>query len=214
VTAAGLSAYNVANALAAAAACDAIGLSPSVIAAGLRSFAQDAAANPGRLNLFERDRILVVVDFAHNEAGLAGLLEVCHALTGGADGDRRTGRVRLALGTAGDRTDAILLRLGEIAGAGADEVVICEKRHYLRGRNLEGLNDLLREGVRRAGNSGEVVAYPSELSALQALLGHAQRGDVVAVMAHVERSEIFAWLEANGFQPMSATAARESMAAG
>ncbi|MDP9271431.1 MAG: Mur ligase family protein [Chloroflexota bacterium] len=212
VTAAGLSAYNVANALAAAAACDAIGLAPSVIAAGLRSFAQDAAANPGRLNLFEHDRILVVVDFAHNEAGLAGLLEVCHAFTG-ADGDRRTGRVRLALGTAGDRTDAILLRLGEIAGAGADEVVICEKRHYLRGRTLEGLNDLLREGVRRAGNSGEVVAYPGELSALQALLANAQRGDVVAVMAHVERSEIFAWLEANGFQPMSATAARESMAA-
>ena len=47
------------------------------IVQGLRSFAQDSAANPGRLNLFERDGVLAIVDFAHNEAGLAGLMDVC-----------------------------------------------------------------------------------------------------------------------------------------
>jgi cyanophycin synthetase len=209
VTAAGLASYNIANALAAAAACDAIGLAPSAIASGLRSFALDTGANPGRLNLFARDGILAIVDFAHNEAGLEGLLEVCRALVGGAEGDRTRHRVRLALGTAGDRTDAILLRLGELAGAGADEVVICEKRHYLRGRTLEGMNAILREGVRRGGYKGKVVAHPTELAALQALLAHAKRGDVAAVMAHVERSEIFAWLAEEGFRP---TSAREAVA--
>ncbi len=194
VTFAGLSRYNVANALAAAAAADALGLSRARIAAGLRSFTLDAAVNPGRLNLFERRGVLVLVDFAHNEAGLAGLLDVARALAG-------RGRVRLALGTAGDRTDAILRRLGELA-ATADDIVICEKRHYLRGRSLEEMNALLREGVAAGGYRGEVKAFPSELAALQALLGRARRRDIVAVMSHVERAEIFDWLASAGFAPV------------
>ena len=82
VTFAGLSRYNVANALAAAAACDALGLTTRQIVAGLRSFRLDEAANPGRLNLFERDGIYALVDFAHNEAGLAGLMDVARAVAG------------------------------------------------------------------------------------------------------------------------------------
>ncbi|HYI67607.1 MAG TPA: Mur ligase family protein, partial [Candidatus Limnocylindrales bacterium] len=76
VTVAGLSRYNIANALAAAATCDALGIPAARIRRGLRSFSQDATANPGRLNLFERRGIFVIIDFAHNEAGLAGLMEV------------------------------------------------------------------------------------------------------------------------------------------
>ena len=109
VTFGGLSRYNVANALAAVAACDALGLTPREIASGLTSFRLDEDANPGRLNLYERDGVLALVDFAHNEAGLTGLVEVARALAG-------SHAVRLAYGTAGDRTDEILHRLGVIAG--------------------------------------------------------------------------------------------------
>jgi cyanophycin synthetase len=196
VTFAGLSRYNIANALAAVAACDALGMPAQQIAEGLRSFAQDTAANPGRLNLFERDGVLALVDFAHNEAGLTGLLEVCRSLAGSGRG---RGRVRLGIGTAGDRTDEILHNLGLLAGRAADEVVIAEKRHYLRGRSLEGMNALLRAGVAEGGYAGEVAAFATELEALQVLLAHCRRGDVAAVMSHVERTEIFAWLEREGF---------------
>ena len=195
VTVGGLSRYNIANALAAAAACDALGIPAPRIARGLRSFAQDSAANPGRLNLFERKGTFVVVDFAHNEAGLAGLMDVARAVAG-----RRS--VRLAFGTAGDRTDEILLALGRLAGA-ADDLVIAEKPHYLRGRTLEGMNELLRAGVRDGGYAREVDALGTEIAALEALLGRAKRGDVCAVMAHVERAEIFEWLAAEGFRPVA-----------
>ncbi|HEX6139768.1 MAG TPA: Mur ligase family protein [Candidatus Limnocylindria bacterium] len=190
---AGLSRHNVANALAAAAACDGLGLQPAEIAAGLRSFALDSDANPGRLNLYERRGRLVIVDFAHNEAGLTGLLDVCRALVS-ASGGRRRGRIRLALGTAGDRTDAILRGLGELAGQGADDVVICEKRHYLRGRDLDAMNAILRDGVAAGGHRGTIEAYPTELAALQALVARSRAGDVAAVMTHVERREIAEWL--------------------
>ncbi len=206
VTFGGLSRYNVANALAAAAAADALGLGAPAIRSGLRSFAQDADANPGRMNLFERRGVLALVDFAHNEAGLAGLLEVCRSLAPGgrSDDGRGPGRVRLALGTAGDRTDEIIRTLGELAGAGADDVVICEKPRYLRGRDLDAMNELFRDGLRRSGYRRRVAAYPTELAALQVLLRRSRPGDVAAVMSHVEREEIFAWLRAHGFQPADA----------
>ncbi len=204
VTFAGQSRYNVANALAAAAACDALGLTTRQIAAGLRSFTLDAASNPGRLNLFERRGTFAIVDFAHNEAGMTGLMEVARAVARGA-------RVRLAFGTAGDRTDEILHRLGVIAGS-ADDLVIAEKEHYLRGRDLEEMNELLRAGAREGGYDREIPSVPNELTALQHLLGHAKRGDVCVVMAHVDRAELFVWLEAEGFQPVSADRLRELFA--
>jgi cyanophycin synthetase len=206
VTFAGLSRYNIANALAAAAAADALGIPTARIAEGLRTFALDSAANPGRLNLYERRGMLALVDFAHNEAGLAGLLEVCRGLARG--GGRRGGNVRLALGTAGDRTDEILLNLGVLAGKGADEVVICEKRHYLRGRDLEAMNAIFRAGVARGGYTAEVEAFETELGALQALIERSRRGDVVAVMAHVERAEIFSWLPSAGFKAVDGNGLR------
>jgi cyanophycin synthetase len=121
------------------------------------------------------------------------------------------GRVRLAFGTAGDRTDEILHRLGVVAGS-ADDLVIAEKAHYLRGRDLAGMNALLRAGAREGGYRDEIAAHPSELSALQALLGRARRGDVCVVMAHVERAELFAWLEGEGYRPVGTDRLRELVA--
>ncbi len=200
VTFAGLSRYNVANALAAAAAADALGVPSARISSGLRSFVQDSDGNPGRLNLYERKGVYVLVDFAHNPAGLAGLLDVCRATA--AAGSGRRGRVRLAMGTAGDRTDDILRELGVLAGRGADDLLIAEKLGYLRGRDRSGMNALLREGAAAGGYRGTIEAEPNELTALQRLLGRARRGDVCAVMSHAERAAIFAWLPANGFAPV------------
>ena len=204
VTFAGLSRYNVANALAAAAACNALALTDAEIVEGLSSFALDAAANPGRLNLYERRGLFALVDFAHNEAGMVGLMEVARALA-------RGGSVRLAFGTAGDRTDEILHRLGIVAG-GADDLVIAEKEHYLRGRDLHEMNELLRAGAREGGYEADVPSEASELAALQALMARAKRGDVCVVMAHVERAELFRWLEGEGFRPVTLDRLRKHMA--
>ncbi|MFN2483883.1 MAG: Mur ligase family protein, partial [Candidatus Limnocylindria bacterium] len=192
VTLAGLSTYNVSNALAAAAAADAVGLDRDAIGSGLRSFEQDAEHNPGRLNLYRLEGRTVVIDFAHNEAGLRGLLEVCRGLAGAA-------KVWLGLGTAGDRSDEILRSMGVVAGTRADRVAIAEKPHYLRGRDRESMKRLFREGLAQAGIETRAVAdYPSELETLQALVAAAAPGDVVTVMCHAERDDVARWLEASG----------------
>ena len=198
VALAGLSRYNVANALAAAAACDAIGLDPDKIAAGLRSFPLDTAHNPGRLNLFDLDGRIVLIDFAHNEAGLKGLLEVARGLAAG-------GTVWLGLGTAGDRTDEMLAGLGRIAGQGADRVAIVEKVHYLRGRDRDEMNRLFLRGLSESGHEpSSVPALPGEVEAVSRLARDAAPGDVVAVMCHADRHLVFDWLDEAGAAPLDA----------
>src|ERR671930_1005619 len=80
LTLAGISTHNTQNAMAVASAALGIGLSHEHVAKGLRTFVLDPETNPGRTNLFELDGRIVVADYAHNEAGLQGLVEVCGAL--------------------------------------------------------------------------------------------------------------------------------------
>jgi cyanophycin synthetase len=97
----------------------------------------------------------------------------------------------------------ILRGLGRLAGAHADDVVIAEKRHYLRGRGLDEMNELMRAGIYEGGYVGLVESYHTELDALQALIGRSRRGDVVAVMTHAQRAELFEWLEKEGYRPVA-----------
>ena len=191
----GLSHHNVLNALAGAAAALGLGIGRDAVVEGLRTFRPDDVLNPGRMNTYtvpvDGGDVTVVVDLAHNEAGLEALLDVARGLV--APG----GRVHLALGTAGDRTDEILQALGEIAGLRADHVVAAHKGHYLRGRTVEDLEAQLRIGLGHAG-VGDIASYPTELSGLQALVEAADDGDVVAVMCHAERVEIVDWLHGQG----------------
>lgn len=195
MTLSGLSVHNVANALAGAAAGLALGLPREAVIAGLRSFQPDDVLNPGRMNTYsvptERGEVTVIVDLAHNEAGLEALLDVARGLT--APG----GRVHLGLGTAGDRTDEILQALGEIAGARADHVVAAHKTRYLRGRTVEDMEAQLRAGLARSGVA-DIASYPTELAGLQACVDAAAGGDVAAIMCHADRELIAEWIAAVG----------------
>ena len=196
MTLSGLSRNNTANALAGAAAALGLGVPRSAVVEGLRTFAPDPAHNWGRLNTYSlpldgAGRATVIMDMAHNEAGLEALLEVARGLV--APG----GAVRLGLGCAGDRPDEAIAGMGEIAGHGADEVVLKVTHHYLRGRSAENLLGLLREGLARVGVL-DVTELDSEVETLVTLLRHAQSGDVVALMCHAERTEVDAWIRYHG----------------
>jgi cyanophycin synthetase len=191
VTLAGISPTNLENAMAAAAAALAIGLPERAVVKGLKTFVLDPERNPGRANLFTLDGRIVVIDYAHNEAGMAGLVQVL-------DGLRRKGRdVWLTICTAGDRTDAILHAFAFRGAVGSDHLCIAELVHYLRGRSREDIVERLREGAREAGVE-DVPVHPDELAALRSMVAAAGPGDVVSVTALGMRPEIFAWLERAG----------------
>ncbi len=199
----GLSRHNLANALAGAAAGLGIGLSQDVVVNALRSFIPDADLNPGRMNTYtvplpcgpasayQSGSCTVVLDLAHNEAGLQALLEVARGMA--APGSR----VLLGLGAVGDRSEALLTGLGEIAGRGADRLAIVHKDKYLRGRSREALEELLKAGAAAVGVHG-VPSHDSEVEGLTALLAGAGDGDVVALMVHADREGCHSYLESVG----------------
>jgi cyanophycin synthetase len=158
---------------------------------GLRTFLPDAEHNPGRMNMFSLGDFTVVIDLAHNEAGLEALLEVMNGVRG------PDGRLLLGLSAVGDRTDELIEKLGEIGARDSDVLTIAHKGRYLRGRTVEELETLMRAGAERVGVS-DVPAYPTELECLAALVEQARPGDVVGLMCHAERQEVYAWLAAQG----------------
>ena len=191
VTLAGLSRMYTQNALAAAAAGLAAGLPARSVTKGLRTFVLDPQKNPGRTNLFTLDRRLLVLDYAHNEAGMDGLVEILQGLR---PPDRE---IWLAIGTAGDRTDDILQGFAVRAALGADHLAIAELKKYLRGRPREEVIDQLRRGAARAGQH-DVPVYPDELRALRAMLKASAPGDVVGITALAQRVQAFRWLRGEG----------------
>ncbi|GAA2023309.1 hypothetical protein GCM10009740_10700 [Terrabacter terrae] len=211
ITLSGLSRNNIANALAGAAAALGLGVPRSAVVEGLRTFAPDPEHNWGRLNTYTLrleggGRATVIMDMAHNEAGLEALLEVARGLA--APG----GAVRLGLGCAGDRADEAIVAMGEIAGRGAEEVVLKVAERYLRGRRPEDLLALFREGLARVGVL-DVPDFGTELASLEALVPHALDGDVIALMCHAERTEVDRWIREHGGSVDDARAIRRKVVA-
>ena len=201
LTLAGLSRFNIENTLAAASAGLAVGLPRDVVVEGLRTFLPDVEHNPGRMNLFSIGEVSVVIDLAHNEAGLEALIEVM-------DGIRRPGsRLLLVLGAVGDRQDDLIEKLGEIAARDTDVLAIAHKQRYLRGRSLEEMDGLMRAGAARVGVT-DVDSYPTEVEGLAALMKEAEPGDVVGLMCHAEREEVCAWIADQGGTPDTPDALR------
>ena len=208
-TVGGVARHNVANALAAAGGARAMGLTPEQIAAGLRDFRPSADLMPGRLNMYVLGNRLVIVDYAHNVAGLGVLYDTAEALVGSRD--KRTATVTTILGTAGDRPDDYIRELARMAGSRSDEVAIKESLVYLRGRTRASVIGELKEGLRAAGVAvNEIPIYDDEHVALQGELTTpgrlAAREDgarVLIVMTHRLREEIAGYLAAAGAVPVA-----------
>jgi cyanophycin synthetase len=208
----GIARYNVANALAAAGGARALGATIEQVGDGLRDFRPDIDRSPGRLNLFRLGSRIVIVDFAHNEAGTEAVLDVAEGIAGGAAG--RAAPITIIIGTAGDRPDDTLRGIGRIAARRAQRVAIKETQGYLRGRTREAVVGELLAGVVAGGRSAdEVPVYPSETAALRGELNGAPsaaearglRPDsarVVVLMCHEQRDDVFALLGELGARPI------------
>jgi cyanophycin synthetase len=188
ITFGGRARHMVENALCAAAACLAFGLDEDQVRGGLKSFENSPEQNIGRLNIVKIGNVTVIVDYAHNESGLAYLIDFARLHLG------EGGRLITIIGTAGDRTEHSLREIGRIAAVGSDAVIIKGTERYQRGRALEEMIDLYREGV-RAGGKEPTAIEELELPALIRALDDARDGDVIAIMAQEQVPEILEYLK-------------------
>jgi cyanophycin synthetase len=215
ITIGGLARHNIANALAAAGGARALGATIEQVRDGLIDFRPTSERSPGRLNIFKLGNRIVIVDFAHNEAGTAAILDVAQGIAAGAAG--RTTPITVIIGTAGDRPDDTLRGIGRIAAERAQRVAIKETLNYLRGRTRESIVGELLAGVRSAGTpvaAAEVPVYESETAALHAELNGAAAAEaartgarpdtarIVVLMCHEQREAVFALLTDLGARPV------------
>jgi UDP-N-acetylmuramyl tripeptide synthase len=171
--------FNVSNLAAAALAATGLGIAPGIIAAVFERFGRDPTDNPGRLMRYEVGGLNLIVDFAHNPAALAGLVDFALRL-------RQGGRLAMLLGQAGNREDADIGRLAATAAtARPDLVVVKELSGYLRGRGTGEVPAMLKRALSRAGIPDAAVADAAdERAALHLALGWARPGDVLVLPLH------------------------------
>lgn len=182
--------YNIENALGAVAAAQALGIPTPAIISALKSFT--AADNPGRGETWTRAGVTLFLDFAHNPEGVEAALRVASSL-------RKQGQLLVLTGSAGDRTDAELEAIVDrIHHAQPSLVVVRELANYLRGRAPGEVPRIIRRALEARGN--QILLGSSEVECLELALKHAHPGDVVALLVHVEREAVRAFLEAGGWR--------------
>ncbi|HKU13363.1 MAG TPA: Mur ligase family protein [Steroidobacteraceae bacterium] len=185
--------YNVQNVAGVALAALGLGIPPATLASVLARFGADPTDNPGRLMRYDYRGAQVLIDYAHNPDGLRGLMNVAVRL-------RRTGRVALLLGQAGNRTNADIEELAATAARfKPDFVVVKETESYLRGRSPGEVPAILRSALLRAGLlETSLEVHSSELGAVERALGWARPGDVLVLPVHDRgvRDHVLAMLSA------------------
>jgi cyanophycin synthetase len=172
------------NILAAIATAYVQGIRYDDIRAGLLSFFPSPALTPGRLNLMRVGRGRLLVDYAHNAAAVAGLMDLVTSL----DANRRIG----VIAAPGDRRDEDIRELGRLC-ASLDRVILKEDED-LRGRAPGEIAALVREGLTAGGlNEADIEIADNELAAVDRIveliddhdIGVVLADDVPAVLEHL-----------------------------
>ena len=175
ITREGAATHNTANALAAAALTGRLGIPLAEIPAGLTTVSQDD--NPGRSNIYRVNSVSVLVDSAHNPAGMQALFDVAKAMPA----KRRI----LSVGQAGDRTDDLTRQLARNAWAiGLDKINVSELEVYWRGREYGEVFALIKDELLHCGATEDQILYfRTEDESLDAALEWAPEGDLVIMLA-------------------------------
>ncbi|MEO6051074.1 MAG: cyanophycin synthetase [Pyrinomonadaceae bacterium] len=165
--------FMIQNVLAATLACFVHGISLEDLRTGLTTFNAGMAQTPGRLNFVEVGDVTVLMDYAHNPAGLRGLTNFIAKLPH----KYRT----VVLNGTGDRRDNDIREFGKIAADTFDRIVI-RTGQYLRGRDPAELHTLLQEGIAQSENKPQVRVIPEGRDAIHHAIKHGRKGELVVTL--------------------------------
>jgi len=174
ITYGGRAEFMIQNVLAATLACFVHGVSLEDLRVGLTTFNAGTAQTPGRLNFVEIGDVTVLMDYAHNPAGLRGLANFISKLPN----KYRT----CVLNGTGDRRDEDIVEFGQVAGENFDRIVI-RRGHYLRGRDEQKMYDLLKKGIAKAKKDPAVRIIPESREAIHHAIKHGRKGELVVTLA-------------------------------
>jgi cyanophycin synthetase len=174
--------HNVQNALASAVMAYAMDVSLENIRQGLRTFDTSYFQVPGRLNVFSELPFKVILDYGHNPAAIACMVELVERLG-------TKGRNICILAAPGDRRDQDIEEIAKIAAKGPFEHFILKRDDHTRGRGPEEVPRLLEKGLLAGGFPADKISIiADEQKAVLFGLNHCEPGDLLLIFGdHISR---------------------------
>lgn len=152
------------------------GMSIEDMKAGLSTFIPSASQTPGRLNLFKFNNFSVLLDYAHNPAGMRALQKFTDELDA-------TVKVGIIAGI-GDRRVEDNNEMGSIAAEMFDEIIIRQDKR-LRGKTEEELISMLNDGIKMKDPNKKTTIIPSEKEAITYAIKNAVNGSLIILCSDV-----------------------------
>ena len=168
--------FMIQNVLAAVLAANVQGFSIEDMKVALETFIPSAAQTPGRLNLFKFNNFNILLDYAHNPAGMRALKKFTDEL-------EATVRVGIIAGI-GDRRKEDNNEMGSIAAEMFDEIIIRQDKH-LRGKTEEELIKMLADGIKMKDPNKKTTIIPSEKEAITHAVKNAAKGSLIVLCSDV-----------------------------
>jgi cyanophycin synthetase len=168
--------FMIQNVLAAVIAANVRGISIEDMKAALETFIPSASQTPGRLNLFEFENFKILLDYAHNPAGMRALQKFSDKL-------ECTKKVGVIAGI-GDRRIEDNNEIGAIAAEMFDEIIIRQDKR-LRGKTEEELIGMLHDGIKSKDPDKKTTIIPSEKEAITYAVNNAQKGSLIILCSDV-----------------------------
>lgn len=152
------------------------GFSIEDIKASLESFIPSPAQTPGRLNMFRFNEFNVLLDYAHNPAGLRALKQVVEKM----DGAPKIGMIA----GIGDRRPEDNHEIGMVSAEIFDEIIIRQDKH-LRGKTEEELIEMIHNGIKSVKPDMKVTIIKSEHEAITHAITNATKGSLLVFCSDV-----------------------------
>lgn len=176
LTMGGRASFMIQNILPAALTAFVSGVKIEDIKVGLESFIPSPSQTPGRLNLFEFKNFTLLLDYAHNPAGLRALQKLIERM----DGKPKVG----IIAGIGDRRFEDNVEIGQIAAEMFDEVIIRQDKN-LRGKTDQELIDMLTIGIKKVDPKKQFKVIPNEFEAITYAIKNAKKGSLIVLCSDV-----------------------------
>ena len=172
----GKATFMIQNVLGAVLAAHIQGIRIEDMKVALETFIPSASQTPGRLNLFKFENFSILLDYAHNPAGMRALKQF-------ADKLEASHKVCIIAGI-GDRRVEDNNLIGSIAAEMSNEIIIRQDKR-LRGKTEAELIKMLNDGIKMKHPEMKTTVIPSEKEAITHAVNTAKKDSLIILCSDV-----------------------------
>lgn len=167
------------------------GIDIDEIKVALETFQPSPSQTPGRMNLFQFKDFQLLLDYAHNPAGMRAVKKFT---------DQIEASVKVGIITGvGDRKEEDTFNIGKISAEMFDEIIIRQDKH-LRGRSADEIIGFLKDGIAAHEPNMKVTVIKDEKEAVTHAIRNARKDSLVVICTEmvIEVTELVQEMQQQG----------------